>query len=294
MDISNWKVLKKVAEYANITTASEELNISQSGVSYIIKSIENEIGFSLFVRHKKGVTLTPVGKDLLPLVDQLLESEKKLTQAFTQINELSRGTLHIGSFSSFATNWLPEIIKEFHKDYPNIKIELLQGASDDIEKALLGQEIDFAFTSYRDRSGFEWIELIKDYLVAVLPENHELSSLEKIPLRIYEETPVISSSNQYEYDVSHALSKHHIVPKNIVFKSNDESTIIAMVRKNLGLSLLFSEIVKSINSKHVLIKKTEPLEYRKLGVAIQAQESASPAAKMFIKYAVEITNKSKK
>ena len=65
MNITNWKVFLTIAKYSSINLAAEKLNISQSGTSYILKTLEKELGFPLFIRSRKGMELTSNGKLLL-------------------------------------------------------------------------------------------------------------------------------------------------------------------------------------------------------------------------------------
>ena len=75
---NKWEVFIKVAEVQNVTTAADELNISQSGVSYILKSLEKEIGFPLFTRHKRGVILTPNAEEILPAIHEFLNQKENI------------------------------------------------------------------------------------------------------------------------------------------------------------------------------------------------------------------------
>ena len=66
MDISKWEVFLKVADTLNVTAAAEQLHLSQSGVSYVLRCLEQETCFPLFARHKQGVALTAPAEDEEP------------------------------------------------------------------------------------------------------------------------------------------------------------------------------------------------------------------------------------
>ena len=129
MDINIQKLsaLLKAAECGSFTKAAEKLNYSQYGISRMIADLENEWKVVLLERGHGGVSLTSDGKKLIPVIKGILSEYEKLRFEIDQINGLQSGLIRIGTFSSAASHWLPNIIKEFQKNYPNIEYELLLG-----------------------------------------------------------------------------------------------------------------------------------------------------------------------
>ena len=110
----------------------------------MIKAVETEFGFRIFLRGRGGVTLTEEGARVLPYLREIVKWNERLTQTVGSLNGLIAGTLRIGSFSSIAAHWLPQIIKRFQSDYPNIKIEITEGGTDALEAALEEGAADLA------------------------------------------------------------------------------------------------------------------------------------------------------
>ena len=125
--IQKYMAFVKTVEYGSFTKAAEVLSYSQSGISRMIKDLESEWKVSLLERGKAGVRLTSDGMKLLPHAKRVCEEYRKLQMEVDNLNGLQSGIIRIGTFSSVATHWLPNIIKEFRKDYPNIDYELLLG-----------------------------------------------------------------------------------------------------------------------------------------------------------------------
>ena len=115
MDIKKLELFADVAETLNFTRSGDRMGYTQSSVSHILKFLETEIGFPLFVRTKQGVHLTRNAELLLPLVHTLLS-----------------GSLVIASFASISIHWLPQIIRRFREMYPGITISLMEGGTDEI------------------------------------------------------------------------------------------------------------------------------------------------------------------
>ena len=110
-----YEIFLKVAELGNITMAAEALSYTQSGVSHAIAAMEREAGCTLFHRSKFGVTLTEQGKQLVPLVQELINRQHALDQAMDALSNRVAGTLRVGSFTSFTAIWMPKLIKDFTK-----------------------------------------------------------------------------------------------------------------------------------------------------------------------------------
>ena len=184
MDISIQKYLAfvKTVECGSFTKAAELLSYSQSGVSRMIGDLEREWRVTLLERGRSGVRLTSEGVRLLPYAKRVCAEYEKLQSEVDEINGLKSGLIRIGTFSSVATHWLPNIIREFQKEYPNIDYELLLGDYTEIETWISEGRVDCGFLRLPVQTELETMFLEQDRLLVVLPEAHSLAALEKIPL----------------------------------------------------------------------------------------------------------------
>ena len=123
MNIQKYMAFVKTVEYGSFTKAARILNYSQSGISRMINDLEKEWGVPILERGRQGVRLTSEGLKLLPFAEGVCKEYQKLQTQVDELNGLQSGIIRIGTFSSAATHWLPNIIKEFQKDYPNIDYE---------------------------------------------------------------------------------------------------------------------------------------------------------------------------
>ena len=125
MDINKYILFADVAATKNFTKSGERMGYTQRGVSHVLKAMERELGFPLFLRTPKGVTLTSNAETILPLVRELLAVNEQLTQTVSNINGLETGHLCIATFASISRSWLPQVIFAFKQKYPGIVIVLL-------------------------------------------------------------------------------------------------------------------------------------------------------------------------
>ena len=120
-NIQKYMSFVKAVEYGSFTKAAERLHYSQSGISRMIGDLEKEWNIVLLERRKDGVRLTSEGMKLLPHAKNLVAEYEKLQMQVDELNGLQSGLIRIGTFSSVATHWLPNIIREFQKSYPQIE-----------------------------------------------------------------------------------------------------------------------------------------------------------------------------
>lgn len=152
MNIQKYMEFIKTVEFGSFTKAAEALSYSQSGISRMIHDLEKEWKVALLERGKDGVRLTSDGLSLLPYAQNVCEEYEKLQIQVDELKGLQSGLIRIGTFSSVATHWLPNIIKEFQKDYPNIDYELLLGDYTEIESWILEGRVD---CGYNEREKIE-------------------------------------------------------------------------------------------------------------------------------------------
>ncbi len=283
MDTKKLEVLLKAIETGNLTAAGDEMGFTQSGVSHLIKSIENELGFQLLIRGKSGVRLTPDGEELLPTIREIVNATERLSQYSSNIRGMSSGRIRIGTYTSVSIFWMPGIIQRFSHDYPGIRIELAELDNDPlIEKQLSDGTIDFAFMS--NPSGLnEWIPLANDRIVALLPKDHILAEKEVLSLSDIAGQPFIMPSAGFDSDINRIMSGLETPPR-VVFSSMDFRAIVAMVQHGLGISIVPEMILSDIKAD-VVIKELSPCQYRPLGIAVRSLANASLASRTFIKYA---------
>lgn len=174
MNIQKYMAFVKTVEYGSFTKAAEILNYSQSGISRMINDLEKEWKIILLERNKNGVKLSSDGMKLLPFAKSVVSDYEKLQMQVDELNGLQSGFIRIGTFSSVATHWLPNIINKFQKVYPNIDYELLLGDYTEIEEWILEGRVDCGFLRLPTHADFETIFLEQDKLMAIIPEKHLL------------------------------------------------------------------------------------------------------------------------
>ena len=272
----------KTVEYGSFTKAAEILNYTQSGISRMIADLEKEWGVTLLERSKYGVKPTSDGMKLLPYAQNLCADFDKLKMQVDELNGLQSGLIRIGTFSSVATHWLPNIIKEFQKDYPNIDYELLLGDYTEIEEWIHTGRVDCGFLRLPTHPDFETIFLEKDKLMAIIPENHPLKESEKFPVTALCNEPFMLLEKGAKAEISEIFERNNLTP-NVKFITWDDYAVMSMVESGLGIAILPELILKRVPYR-IIVKELDVPAYRNIGLALRDKKTASLAVKRFIEY----------
>jgi DNA-binding transcriptional LysR family regulator len=282
MNIQKYMAFIKVVEFGSFTKAAEALDYTQSGVSRMINDLETEWGVTLFERGRAGISLTSDGLKLLPQLKRICNEHKILMTQIEDLHDMQSGMIRIGTFSSVATHWLPNIIRIFKKDYPKIDFELLLGDYTEIESWILNGRVDFGFVRLPSKPELETIFVEQDRLLVVMPLNHPLANCEKFPINDLLNSPFMLLEKGAKAEISEIFEMHHISPQ-VNFTTWDDYAIMSMVENGLGISILPELILKRIPHK-IIAKELEIPAFRNIGIATREQKSLSLASKKFLEY----------
>lgn len=285
MESARCKAFMYAADTGSFTKAAERLNYTPSGVSQLVGALENETGLTLLRRTRKGVTLTSDGEILLPAVREFLEKENRIYELAAEVKGLLVGSVTIAAYSSISTHWLPEVIRDFEQDYPQIEIRLMEGIRQEVTRWLDEKKADIGFLSYQEPMPYEWTPLDYDEMLAVLPKDHLYASKESYPLINCETDSFIMPALGRDDDVV-SLFERNGIKLNIHFTTLENFATMAMIEKGLGMSVMNNLITEKWNCDIVKIPVDPPSRIT-LGLAVPSYKQASPAVKRFIKYAVE-------
>ena len=155
MEIYQLRVFLEVARCLSFTEAADALNLTQPAVSAKIRSLESELGTSLFHRSGRRVELTLVGQYLLDKGAELVNLEARLTQEIEEIKRGRLSTLKIGCMAATAEHWLPTLLFRYRRQYPEVQTQCLQFSSPDrLHRAITSGEVDVAISDL-SFSGFD-------------------------------------------------------------------------------------------------------------------------------------------
>ncbi|MBR1408033.1 MAG: LysR family transcriptional regulator [Clostridia bacterium] len=282
---SQYTLLLRAAELGSLTRAAKELGCTQSNISHAVAAAEREFGFPLLIRGRNGARLTAEGEKLLPYLKAVCESEQALLRRAEELRGLQAGQLRVGSFSSVAVNWMPQIIKRFRAQYPQITFELFNGDYQDVDTWLSSGQVDCAFTRLPSSLPCKFIPLYEDPLVAILPPDHPKAKRSSFPMADIEGETLISLLEGSDHDSIRTLRQAGLDPKP-GYVTSDDYALIAMVENGLGISIV-PELLLEGSTQTVARLPLEPPAARTIALAIPKESEASPAVGVFASFVCE-------
>ena len=222
LDIKKYEVLLSTLDKGCFAKACEDLGYTQPAITHMMKSMEREIGFPLLKRSNKGIQLTSEGREVLPLIRELVAANDRLNKHYDMLRGVETGSVRVGTFPTVGGAWLPRIIAQFEKKYPQIQIDVLEENSiHKIEDWLTGGRIDVAFFARQPYHTFDWIPLKMDPYYGILPLEHELTSYDRLTAADFENQPFLMccSMEGPDLDITRFFQQHGVDPQPLQLES---------------------------------------------------------------------------
>ena len=144
MDEKDYELLHALDETRNITHAADKLYMTQSALSKRIKALEQELGVEIVLRSRQGIRFTPAGEQVLLHSAAAAREMEKMRRQLASIQGEACGTLRAGISVNFSYYRLPEVLTEYHKAYPKVRLDIATGHSRNIYQQMLDSSLDVA------------------------------------------------------------------------------------------------------------------------------------------------------
>jgi len=145
IDLDLYRIFREVAVYGNISKAAEKLFVSQSAVSQAIMQLESKIGGKLFDRSVRGVKLTAEGEVLFFHIDDALVIIENAQKKFTEMKDLSSGSIRISASDTICSIFLLPILEKFNNKHPGIRVSVTNRTTPESVDLLKHATVDIAF-----------------------------------------------------------------------------------------------------------------------------------------------------
>ncbi len=288
IDFDLLKIFYEVAKEENITRASKNLYISQPAVSQSIKKLEDELGGILFKRGNKGISLTEEGKSFFEYVKIAIETIKRGEDEFLNYRELQKGKISIGISTMLAKQVLIKPLLNFHKDYKNVKIEIVNGLTGDLLDSLEKGKLDVVIYSENIKnSRLESISIKECHYCFIynsdfysFPQAISIKDLINFPL-------VLQSKNSSTREMFDLFAERN----GVVFENSTEVVSQELVKTltecGLGVGFFIKEFLSKSDKKVLkILKIKEKMPIFQIKLAKSSFQEPSQATKKFIEYII--------
>lgn len=242
MDLQQIKYFLALAKELHFWNTAGKMNITQSALSRHIQALESELGLLLFERNKRNVKLTPAGKFLREKWEIELSELEFIHQFARQIHLGESGTIRIAHPDSISGSLMPDLIARISNTFPKLQVELVQLRYENQQEFLRNYKIDLSVTrDVNTTQGIKSEKIYSDYLSIVVPEDHVYHAIDDLSKETLSRQkfilPIRDEGSSYSDIIQQMFRSFDIVPDDYLY-SEFGSTIIALVKKGLGIAIL--------------------------------------------------------
>ena len=272
-----------IAETNSFTRASERCRVVQSALSHQVARLERELGAKLFERSSRKVRLTPAGEAFLPSARECLEAaERAGAHVAAAVGEI-RGRLSVGLIPTVAAVDVPGALRDFRRHYPQVRIGLRVGASDDLVEQVKQGTIEVAFlglpTNFQPQ-GVSSRELARDRLVAAVAPGHPLAeeeavSLQRLSSEVFVDLPEGTAGRLQSDQAFEAAG----IQREVAFEVTTADFMVRLVAEGLGIAMLPSAYVPRLTELVTVEVTDAPTRVEHV---IWRREGCTPASSAFL------------
>lgn len=294
INYESYKIFYYVAMEESISKAATKLLISQPAVTWQIKSLEEQLNVTLFVRTKKGVSLTEEGKVLFEYVKKGVENFTNGENMLTNIKNLDYGTISIGASTTVSKHVLMPHLERFHEKYPNIEIRIVNALTENLIKDLRNGNLDMLVLNLpmaetKDLK-IQKVINVQDIFVGnkkyyeLTNGSIKLEELNNYPL-LFQKRP---SNTRTFLDNYLKDNNTNLIPKTEIVSYN---LIMDFVKSGFGIGYATKEFIKDdLNKSLFEIKVTPKISSRYIGIATLNKTIPNYSVKKLIDMMLNNTN----
>jgi DNA-binding transcriptional LysR family regulator len=290
IEVRHLAALQAVAEEGTFRGAAARLGYTQSAVSQQIATLEKLVGAKLIERPggPRAVFLTDAGRIVLRHAEAIVARLKAAEADVRAMVDSGGGSLRVGTFQSAGARILPELVRRFKHDWPNVQVRLIESASDsELLASVERGDLDLSFVMPPLPEGpFAMAELMRDPWMLLVPADSELAARrEPVSLREAAELPLIGSRLCRSREQVGAHFRARGLDPGYVFQSDENTTVHGLVAAGAGVAVTPRLAVDPSDDRVVALELGPRVPPRVIALAWHRDRYRSPAAEAFVELA---------
>ena len=238
LDLAELRAFIAVADHASFSAAAAELHLSQSALSRRIERLENALGAKLFERTTRKVALSAVGREFLRRARELLDGLEESMMNIREVAEKMRGEVTVACVPSAVRYFLPQVLRDYHRQYPNIVLRIVDEGANGVLAAVARSEADFGLNYIGTQEpDVDFEPILKEPFVLACRRDHVLAKRKKVSWAELNEheymTVTKASGNRMVLD--QALTDTPLRPRWFC-EVRHVLTIVGLVEAGLGIA----------------------------------------------------------
>jgi DNA-binding transcriptional LysR family regulator len=293
MEIKQLRYFRQVYESGSFSKASEELGITQQGLSLSIEKLENEIGVIFFLRGKKGVEPTEIAAHFKKDISGLIDSIDSLTTQIQAAGREVNGIVKIALTPGVVTYFVPRLVSEFHELHPHIDLKISEMSDATCETSVASGECDIACLMGPVKTkGLDWAWLFEDTVRVMMKRENPLASRETLRFADLKGERFIMPPTDFRWHqiILDRCAGRGYTPK-ISYVSGDLSLTYSMIIEGDNISFVNSNVVSTVRpdeTETVMLAPEEGLSFR-IGLIWKKGGNVGYATKILIDYIREVS-----
>lgn len=280
MELLQLKYYVTIAENLSFTKAADLLHVSQPALSYQMKRLESELGARLFDRGRRKIALTSDGEIFLPLAQAVLFQANEAIRIFREHLGVEAGEVRMGCNSSVATYLVPSLLASFRRNFPRVRVHLVEGGDVELQRGVLEGTIDFAVvTAPGSPQTLDVTPLAAEDLLFVVPPGHRYAARSSVALGefAYEQFVFPSDSFNITAQLIDACRRVGFEPR-VAYQTGSLESVKGFVRQGLGVSVVPRMAVDGLGKEGLVILQIEGGLSRDLNLIRGKNRSTTGAA----------------
>ena len=292
MEIRTLRYFLVVAREESFTRAAEQLFISQPTLSKQLKSLEEELGKKLFVRHSFSVELTEEGRLLRTLAEDMITLEEKIKSSIRTLEDVTGGDVYLGLPDSYQVRYVARIIKELKESYPNLHYHITSGdtlqVTDSLDKGILDFAVLVEPPNY-DKYNSLMLPLA-DYFGLIMQADDELAKNEYITIDDLVGLPLFCSEQSWKADITRWCG-NRINELKLEGSYHLPYNASMFTKEGLGYLLTFENLIDTSEKNGLVFRILKPKLECKMYLIWKKNIKLSPIAQRFLdKFISSINN----
>lgn len=293
INLQHLRVIRAIEKEGSMIRAAEALHVTPSALSHNLKELEKTIGITAFDRRNKKLWVTEAGRKMLASSELIIAELYKLENEITALKTGEYGTIRISTECYTTYNWLPRIIRDFHKKHPKVQVQIVAEATRKPLQYLQNGKLDIGIVSKKNEAYpfLKYTPLFKDELVVILNKENPLSAHKGIyPRDLKEQILIVYDTDDKENDLlQNVLRPNNIQPAQVI-KMQLTEAIIEMIKSDLGIAVMANWLIAPlINKDLVLLPFRDRFAKRTWQMVTHRNQNA--LQRIFIEFVIRDLNK---
>ncbi|MET0704097.1 MAG: LysR family transcriptional regulator [Mycobacterium sp.] len=283
MDLDELRWFVVLAETEHVTDAAAELRITQPTLSRALSRLEHQVGTPLFDRINRRLHLNAYGQIMLEHARRSIAEIDTAVDRIAALRDPDSGTVRLAFLHSLASWLVPDLLRRFRMQAPNVVFDLYQGAAHEISEQLSSGLVDLAITAPQpDGPGFGWHELYVERLCLAVPRGHRLAGKANLQLAETADEPFIALRDEFGLrQLTNELWADAGIRPQVVFEAMEIPTMEGLVAAGFGVGIVPVPRPDRGEPMCVYVPLAQAGAERHVGVAWSRERELPPAADRF-------------